>query len=295
MEEVEVLVDDGPEPDAPYEDDGAASWDESLDLFRVVGVRLEPGRVADVDAGDGSYARGDVVVVEREPGVEALAVVVVTARRVLARGPLGRVLRRADRADADADVRSRTDEARVARAARDAVERLGLPFKVLRADAGKAGRVLVWFAGDEKLPFLDLLRELAPAAGDRRLELRQIGPRDAAKQVGGVGPCGLQLCCNTFLAAAPPVTLRMAKDQGVPTAPLRVNGVCGRLLCCLMYEEAHYRAAREVLPELGEMVATPRGSGHVRAVDVLEMRVRVELDDASGAVEVAVADVTRRR
>src|SRR6185295_5427000 len=113
--------------------------------------------------------------------------------------------------------------------------------------------LVVYMSGDEKLPYLELLRALSPVAGaEVRLELRLVGPREAAKELGGVGPCGLQLCCNTFLAEAPPVTLKMARDQGLAPAPLRVNGVCGRLLCCLMYEEAHYRALRAMVPRIGD-------------------------------------------
>jgi cell fate regulator YaaT (PSP1 superfamily) len=121
--------------------------------------------------------------------------------------------------------------------------------------------------------------------------VRHLGLRDAARVTGGIGPCGLQLCCNTFLAEFAPVSIRMAKDQGLALNPQRVSGVCGRLLCCLVYEDAFYRQQRARYPKPGKRVQTPRGEGSVRDVDVLASTVRVALRD--GALEAfALDDVT---
>jgi cell fate regulator YaaT (PSP1 superfamily) len=296
-----------------------AAWDEELELVHAAGVRLAPGRVIDADAGDMTYARGDVVRVELAPAASAdapspsmratgalgpvRAEVVVASRRLLVRSPVARIVgldadvasasgRLGDAATLEAEAAARAIELRVVRAAREAIHQLGLSFKVLRAEARGDGRLVLFLAGEEKLPFLDLLRALTPSAGSARLELRQMGPRDAAKELGGIGPCGLQLCCNTFLADAPPVTLRMAREQGLAPAPLRVNGVCGRLLCCLMYEEAHYRAMKARVPHVGDEVTTPQGRGRVLSVDVLAMRVSVAVDGGGGeGIDVAISDL----
>ena len=136
--------------------------------------------------------------------------------------------------------------------------------------------MLVDVAGEERFDVRELVRGLSVIA-QARVELRHLGLRDATKILGGVGPCGLQLCCNTFLEELPSPTIKMAKAQSLPIAEGRVNGVCGKLLCCLVYEEAQYRAARAKLPKLGDRVVTPRGEGTVRELDVLAEKVRVAI------------------
>ena len=121
---------------------------------------------------------------------------------------------------------------------------------------------------------------LNKVSGVRPWEIRHVGARDAAKAIGGVGPCGLQLCCNTFLADFAPVSIRHAKEQGLALKPERVSGVCGRLMCCLVYEDAFYRSQRSLFPKPGKRVLTPKGEGRVRDVDVLARTVRVALTDA---------------
>jgi cell fate regulator YaaT (PSP1 superfamily) len=165
--------------------------------------------------------------------------------------------------------------------AREQLAALGLAAKVIRAEVPLGGgRVTVYLCSEERLELRELARRLG--AGLRaRVELRHAGLRDAARIVGGVGPCGLQLCCNTFLAEFAPVSIRMAKDQGLALNPQRVSGVCGRLMCCLVYEDAFYRAQRAAFPRPGRAVETPRGAGRVREVDVLARTVRVALADGS--------------
>jgi len=265
-------------------------------LYNAAGVRVETGRVTDHDAGDGVYPRGARVVCESPHGPAhgvVTGVVVVASRRMLATGRLPRILHAStddDRA-AEADVRAREQTVYVA--AHQAALDLGLPVKVVRAESMGAGQgYVVYFASEDRLPFRDLLTRVSEATGER-VELRQVGMRDAAKVVGGVGPCGLQLCCNTFLSEFAPITIKMAKDQGLGVNPQKLSGVCGRLLCCLVYEEAYYRAQRQLVPGVGERVGTDRGEGRVRDVDVLQMLVKVQLDSGE-AVTRPVADVSRK-
>jgi cell fate regulator YaaT (PSP1 superfamily) len=246
-------------------------------VYSAAGVRIETSRVVDHDAGDAVYPRGAKVVCETADGL-ASGVVAVASRRRLVVGRLPRILRLAAYGDLATEAQLRAREQTVWVAARQAVRDLNLSVKPVRAEALSGGqRFAVYFASEEKFPFQDLLVAISQATREK-VELRQVGLRDAAKVIGGVGPCGLQLCCNTFLADFAPVTIKMAKDQGLGVNPQKLSGVCGRLLCCLVYEEAFYRAQRKLVPRVGDRVTTERGGGRVREVDVLEMQVKVTLD-----------------
>jgi len=190
---------------------------------------------------------------------------------------LNRVLRKTTEAELNAEPRGQRREREVFRIARHVATSLDLPIKIVRAEADGTGKTVVFFASEERVDFRELFRRVS-AAAQGRIELRQIGVRDAAKTVGGVGPCGLTLCCASFLRDFAPVSIKMAKDQGLVLNPTRVSGLCGRLLCCLTYEDAHYRTQRKLLPKLGKRVVTTSGPGKVRDVDVLAQTVRVLLD-----------------
>jgi cell fate regulator YaaT (PSP1 superfamily) len=263
-----------------------------LELYHAAAVRFEASRLVEHDSGDVSYARGDRVVCETGNGI-SWGEVVVPSRRVLLRTPPLRILRRATSGDLSTEAHLREREQAVWRIATDTARAQGLAVKVVRAEAlNGGGRFVVYFASDAKLPFRDWLRGIGRGTRER-VELRQIGMRDAARLIGGVGPCGLQLCCNTFLSDFTPVGIKMAKDQGLTLNPQKVSGMCGRLLCCLVYEEAQYRAGRKAMPEPGELVVTERGGGRVREVDVLQMKVSVVLD--GGTTESFPAASVRRR
>ncbi len=271
--------------DAPGADDGAS-------LFLAVGLRLDDARIVDFDPGDVVYRKGERVVCE---GVHGLAYgsVAIAPRRILSVLRLPRILRRATETDTTAEAKLRAREQVLWKQAKVVVRRANLPVKVVRAEAVHGGqRFHLYFSSEEKIQYRDLLRALGQVSRER-IELRQVGARDAAKVIGGVGPCGLQLCCNTFLSDFAPVTIKMAKDQGLALNPQKVSGVCGRLLCCLVYEEAFYRAQRKLVPKVGERVTTAKGPGRVRDVDVLAMVVRVSLDSgemlAVAAGELAIA------
>ncbi len=276
------------------EDDDTDGDDGAL-LYNAVGVRIDGGRLADYDAGDSVYRKGDHVGCEVSPAPGApiaWGVVVVPSRRILVKGrTLPRVARRQTVDDTETLARLRAREQVLWAQARRVVREASLPIKIVRAEALSGGqRFAVYFASEEKSMFKDLLRVLAPATRER-VEVRQIGLRDAAKIIGGVGPCGLQLCCNTFLSDFAPVSIKMAKDQGLGVNPQKLSGVCGRLLCCLVYEEAYYRAQRKLVPSPGDRVTTKQGAGRVRDVDVLQMRVRVVLDSGE-LLTFEPADVT---
>jgi cell fate regulator YaaT (PSP1 superfamily) len=286
--------------DAPTDDPDPVSWPlataqgSSLgeDVANVIGVRFVPaGRVQWLDAGDGDYAIGDRVVVEAERGTRPAWVARAPERRAVRDRGLRRVVRRAearDLSDAEDDARGKD----ALRAAKDIAASLRLPAKVFRVELG-GGKALVYYTSDERVDVRDFVRELAghPAVRGARVELRQLGARDEAKVVGGIGSCGLTLCCTTWLPEFVPVSIKMAKDQGLVLAPTKVAGQCGRLKCCLVYEQAAYAELRKGLPKLGKRVITARGEGRVVEVDVLRQRLRVAY--APGEQEVLPASEVR--
>src|ERR1017187_9078819 len=171
--------------------------------------------------------------------------------------------------------RSRRAEARVA--ARRLVREHGLPMKVIGVDYVDSQSVFtVYFSAPGRVDFRALVRDLAGRLHSR-VELRQIGPRDEARLQGGIGPCGRDLCCATFLKDFEPVSVRMAKDQDLPVNPLRIAGACGRLMCCLKYEHPLYQDFRQKAPRLGSSVESPDGPGTVVGHNVPADQVVVKL------------------
>ncbi len=138
-----------------------------------------------------------------------------------------------------------------------------------------------YFTAEERVDFRALVRDLA-ATFRTRIELRQIGARDQAKQQGGVGPCGKTLCCSSWITDFGVVSIKMAKEQGLPLNPSKISGVCGRLLCCLSYENDNYIQAKQQMPQIGAMLPTPSGPGKVVSVNVPKDSVDVMLE--SGAI-----------
>jgi cell fate regulator YaaT (PSP1 superfamily) len=270
-------------PDLPTdEDDGEPVWPDAPArpgiLANVCGVKLAVGgKLYEVDAGDASYAAGDPVIVETDRG-PLPATVAVATRRELVPEPLRRVLRRADARDLEGAARF-VDRARDAlRTAKERARSRRLPVKMFRVDVLPGGsRAIIYFSADERIDFRDLARDLAHDLR-LRIEMRQTGVRDEAKLVGGIGSCGRELCCTTFLPHFDPVSIKMAKDQGLVLNPTKVSGQCGRLKCCLVYEEAIYREMRKGLPKMGKRVTTPAGEGRVAEIDVLRQRIRVAFE-----------------
>ncbi len=248
----------------------------------VAGVKLDPrGRILACDTGGLTLRVGDQVVVAataRDDGRDTdIGLVAIPFARRPAGDAHPRILRRAEPRDL-ARVSAANERAAEARAyARERAAALGLPIKLFRVEAARGGRTVFYFASDTRVDFRDLVRDLA-AHTHSRVELRQVGVRDEAKMVGGIGSCGRELCCSTFLPRFAPVSIKMAKHQNLAMSPARVSGQCGRLKCCLVYEDATYVEAAASLPKLGKRVATPEGVGRVGDLDVLRGRVRVYFD-----------------
>jgi cell fate regulator YaaT (PSP1 superfamily) len=266
------------------------------DIASVAGVRFVPGgRIQWCDAGDADYAAGERVMVEADRGTRLAWIAVRPSRRPLRDRGLRRVIRRASEQDLRGERDGDTDRAQALRIAKDKAAALRLPLKVFRVEVlgqlGRGARLNVYYTTDERLDLREFLREISAAIGGGRVELRQLGVRDEAKAVGGIGSCGLTLCCTTWLPDFVPVSIKMAKDQGLVLSPTKVSGQCGRLKCCLVYEQAAYAELRKGLPKLGKRVIAARGEGRVVEVDVLRQRIRVSY--GPGDTEVVPASDVR--
>ncbi len=253
----------------------------------VVGIRFkDSGKIYYFDPGDLDLQRGEPVIVETVRGLE-LAKVALERRDVgedAIVGELKPVVRRAEADDLArmAELQQYHDEA-LARCA-EKVKEHGLPMKLVKAEYSFDGsRLTFYFTADQRVDFRQLVRDLARTF-KTRIELRQIGPRDEAKMLGGIGPCGRILCCTSFLPDYARVSIKMAKDQDLPLNPSKISGVCGRLLCCLAYEHEQYLEMRSQLPKRGTWVVTPDGPGEVVGQNVLKQQILVQLA-SSGMIE----------
>jgi cell fate regulator YaaT (PSP1 superfamily) len=264
---------DDPDPTTYHLVDGPGSQ-LGDDVASVVGVRFVPaGRIQWCDAGDSDFVPGERVLVDSDRGQRLAWIATVPTRRGVRDRNLRRVIRRANEIDLRGELAGEHDRKELLRVAKDAAANLKLPLKVFRVEK-TGGKQNVYYSSDERLDFRDFVRDVGQATG-LRLELRQLGVRDEAKMVGGIGSCGLTLCCTTWLPDFVPVSIKMAKDQGLVLSPTKVSGQCGRLKCCLVYEQAGYAEMRKGLPKLGKRVIAPRGEGRVVEVDVLRQRIRV--------------------
>lgn len=258
----------------------------------VVGIRFkDSGKVYYFDPRDLELHVGDYVIVETVRGLE-MARVAYERRDVPDEeivGELKPVVRRAESSDFERLqlLQSRHDEV-LARCA-EKVREHGLPMKLVKAEYSFDGsRLTFYFTAEKRVDFRMLVRDLARTFRTR-IELRQIGPRDEAKLLGGIGPCGRILCCASFLPDYARVSIKMAKDQDLPLNPSKISGVCGRLLCCLSYEHEQYVAMRAELPRKGTWVQTPDGPGEVIAQLVLKQQLLVQLA-SSGMQEIYSLD-----
>jgi len=235
------------------------------------------GRLYYLDPGPHSPAVGDKVLVPTDAGPE-VAEVIWAPQYVddeITGLPVCAGLATDEHLSRDEANRTRRAEGRVV--ARRLVREHDLPMKVVAVDYVDSPDVFtIYFSAPKRVDFRALVRDLAGRL-HARVELRQIGPRDEARLQGGIGPCGRDLCCATFLKDFEPVSVRMAKDQDLPVNPLRIAGACGRLMCCLKYEHPLYQKFRQEAPRIGSTVESPEGPGTVVGHNVPGDKVVVKL------------------
>lgn len=249
-------------------------------MSSVVGVRYRrAGKIYYFDAADvEDLSVGDHVVVETARGREAGWVVIAPGQVVNANlGDVKPVVRRADWDDLTRHARLKTKESTVLQRVRRRIAEHDLPMRAVLAEYSFDGsRLTVYFVSEEqRVDFRALVRDLARLFR-ARVHLRQIGPRDQAKLLGGIDRCGRELCCSSWLPEFRPISIRMAKNQSLPLNPSEISGVCGKLLCCLAFEDDQYRDMRTGLPKVGAKLTSAVGRGKVRDVNVLTRKITIE-------------------
>jgi cell fate regulator YaaT (PSP1 superfamily) len=241
----------------------------------VVRVRvLRTGRTLDCECGALVLRQGEQVMVD-DRRASALAVVTVGSGVRDVASVQGRVIRKAEPRDLSRAEQEKKRQAEALAFARERARALGLPIKLFRTDLGLGGdRATFFFSCEQRVDFRALVRELATYL-HARIEMRQVGVRDESKMTGGIGSCGRELCCSTHLQRFAPVSIKMAKHQRLVLNPTKIAGQCGRLKCCLVYEDDLYVELSKGLPKPGKKVETPEGIGRVDDLDVIGGRVRV--------------------
>jgi cell fate regulator YaaT (PSP1 superfamily) len=252
-------------------------------MANIIGIRFQPrGNVFYCDAGDMPLQTGDIVVVDTDHGLDLAKVTTPGDRERELTKPVITVIRRAQPEDLE---KAQGDKEKEAMAkCKEMVASLGLNMKPLSARYDfDSSHLTIFFSAQERVDFRNLVQKLSHSL-KTHVELRQIGPRDEVKLVGGIGKCGYPLCCQGFLTGFTPVSIRMAKQQGLALNPLKISGICGRLLCCLSYESKQYTTLKEEMPQVGQRISTPFGQGKVVSTNLLREMIVVKLTD-SGEVK----------
>lgn len=232
------------------------------------------GRMLDCECGTLMLRQGDPVMVD-DRHMSVLATVVVPSGHRQVQHLQGRVIRKAEERDLARAEQEKRRQQEALTFARERAHVLGLPIKLFRTDMGLGSdRATFYFSCDQRIDFRALVRDLA-AHLHARIEMRQVGVRDESKLTGGIGSCGRELCCSTYLSRFAPVSIKMAKHQRLVLNPTKIAGQCSRLKCCLVYEDDLYVELSKNLPKPGKRVETPEGVGRVEDLDVLGGRVRV--------------------
>ena len=238
---------------------------------------------------------GDYVIVDttrgQEAGTVAFGACEISEDQIP--GTLKDIVRPASALDLTEMERSMQSEELALKTCQQKVLEAGLPMKMIRAHYSFDGSHLTfYFAAEKRVDFRNLVRELAREFRTR-IELRQVGVRDEVKLVGGYGMCGREHCCASWLPDFRPISIRMAKQQDLPLSPMEISGVCGRLLCCLAYENDYYIEAKRQMPRVGQVIDTPHGEGKVVGVNVVKEAVTVQVS-ADTTVIVQASEVGTR-
>ena len=250
------------------------------DMVKVIGVRFRAaGRLYYFDPDAHKVKLGENVIVETARGTEFGTVMMeetmVKEEEIVA--PLKKIIRIANEQDIKQHEENVRKKEKALSICQEKVDKHGLTMKLIDVEyTFDKSKVIFYFTAEGRVDFRELVKDLA-AVFKMRIELRQIGVRDEAKMLGGIGSCGRSLCCHSWLADFEPVSIKMAKIQNLSLNPTKISGVCGRLMCCLKYENDIYMQLRKGMPEVGEKVRTPDGLAKVVETNLLESKVKVRL------------------
>jgi len=257
-------------------------------MVEIVGVRFKQvGKIYYFDPIGLKFEQEDGVIVETVRGVEygMIAVANRSVEDTAIISPLKPVIRKATAEDTARVQENLAKEKSGFEICSEKIAKHGLNMKLIDVELTfDCGKILFYFTADGRVDFRELVKDLA-AVFRTRIELRQIGVRDEAKMLGGIGVCGRPLCCYSYLGEFMPVSIKMAKEQGLSLNPAKISGTCGRLMCCLKYEHEHYEEVYRKMPAIGSIVETKNGRGTVWNISVLKGIVKVHIDtDDNGAV-----------
>ncbi len=261
-------------------------------MATIIGIRFkDTGKTYYFETAGYTFRRGDYAIVETSQGLECGEVVL--PNRELGENELNKPLKPVVRPATEEDLMRVEEnvqkEQKAIRICNEKIAAHKLDMKLVRAEyAFDGSKILFYFTADGRVDFRNLVKDLA-AVFHTRIELRQIGVRDEAKMLGGLGICGQHLCCARFLNDFQPVSIKMAKEQGLSLNPTKISGSCGRLMCCLKYEQEAYSSLLKITPKQGALVNTPEGRGTVTEVSLLTGKLKVRLDKAPDSPPVTLS------
>ena len=249
-------------------------------MVKVAGVRFKTaGKVYYFDPDQIEVKTGDNVIVETARGMEfgtvTMDIAEVEESDIVA--PLKKIIRIADEDDKKQHIENVKKKERAMKLCQEKVDKHGLVMKLIDVEyTFDNSKIVFYFTADGRVDFRELVKDLA-GVFKMRIELRQIGVRDEAKMLGGIGSCGRALCCHSWVSDFEPVSIKMAEVQNLSLNPSKISGICGRLMCCLKYENDIYMELRKGMPDVGEKIKTPDGLGKVTDTNLLEGTVKVRL------------------
>lgn len=251
-------------------------------MKKIIGVRFKkPGKIYFFDPGNLEINKNDNVIVETTMG-EEIGIVVIPKREIKEEKlttPLKKVIRVANKNDLDSLEKYKKKEPEALKICKEKIKKYKLDMNLIDVEYKFDGsKILFYFTADGRIDFRELVKDLA-SVFRTRIELRQIGVRDEVKRIGGNGVCGRELCCCTFLNNFETVSIKMAKEQNIALNPSKISGNCGRLMCCLKYEQDVYSEKLSRLPKVGAIVKTEAGEGTVEGVEVLKEVLKVKIKD----------------
>ncbi len=260
-------------------------------MTEVIGVKFKTsGKMYYFDPDGNRLAKGSYVVVSTARGLECGEVVAENhqVEDSLVVRPLKKVTRAATKEDVERMRANRRKESQAFDICMKKIAQHKLDMKLVDVEyTFDNNKILFYFTADGRVDFRELVKDLA-SVFRTRIELRQIGVRDEAKMIGGIGICGRPFCCSTFLTEFQPVSIKMAKEQGLSLNPTKISGTCGRLMCCLKYEQNAYEDLLRTTPKVGAAVMTREGRGTVTEVNLLSGMLKVRLEDGAGDTVVSV-------
>ncbi len=258
-------------------------------MVEIIGVKFRSdGRIYSFDPQNKKYNIGDYVIVTTSRGTEICEV--VSGNHTVPDSQIVDQLKPVVRTATDDDVKkmkeNRAKEREIFEVCEKKIAEHELEMKLVSVEIAFDGsKILFFFTADGRVDFRELVKDLA-SSFHTRIELRQIGVRDEAKMMGGLGFCGQPFCCSRFLSDFQPVSIKMAKEQGLSLNPTKISGTCGRLMCCLKYEQEAYEYLNKITPKVNSYVDTPSGRGTVCDVSLLSGKIKVKMDNTDGAPQV---------